>query len=215
MWCLCAPRDTWAAWVAWARPCWEARCGQMDTTMDIGLKLASKFAWFTPVNAAYGINHNHSIVPTQCFGQGCERGHMPFASWLPQIYLTCTKKPIILTKLYRGREMHPGARWHSALGLPGAGTASSNKYSHMSVAQLLVFFFYFLGKYYWIFPYSLGMLWNEQNGKWALNWGSNAPFTCNLLWKDLDQKYAKLVYDCSLTKFPVGKGTMELSTIFH
>lgn len=84
MWCLCAPRDTWEAWVAWARPCWEAHCGQMGATMDIGLKLASKFAWFTPVNAAYGINHNHSIVPTQCLVKAVRGGTCPLLADCPR-----------------------------------------------------------------------------------------------------------------------------------
>lgn len=56
----------------------------MDATMDIGLKLASKFAWFTPVNAAYGINHNHSIVPTQCLVKAVRGGTCPLLADCPR-----------------------------------------------------------------------------------------------------------------------------------
>lgn len=112
-------------------------------------------------------------------------------------------------------------RWRAVLWLPGVGTekAQTFPYVYHSAPTLrkVPLFFVFLGKLCWILPYSLGMFWNEQNIKCALNWEHTAPFTCNLLQKNLDLKYAYLsiVYYCSLTKFPMGKGTMELSAIFH
>lgn len=111
-------------------------------------------------------------------------------------------------------------RWHVVLWLPGIGTEKVQTlpyvyHSAPTLHKVPLFFFSFLGKLYQILPYSLGMFWNQQNGKWALNWEHTAPFTCNLLQRNLDLKHAKLVYYCSLTKFPMGKGTMELSAIFH
>ena len=171
------------------------------------------------MNAAYGINSSLSTVLAQHLFKALRRGLL--CQLTTQELCSSQKEANLIDKTVHmdGGRWTRVLRWCIVLWLPGVGRekAQTFPYDCHSAPTLhkVPLFFFFLRKLYRILPCSLGMFWNEQNGKWALNWEHVAPFTCNLPQKNLDLKYAKLVYYCSLTKFPMGRGTMELSTIFH